>query len=62
MTVTELLEQVKDDMCGKRCKFPGIYKAVNEEKDKFYQQIYSDLIDIELCDSFYCQNCPLNLL
>lgn len=62
MTVTELLEQVKDDMCGKRCKIPGIYKAVNEEKDKFYQQIYSDLIDIELCDSFYCQNCPLNLL
>ena len=62
MTVSEIFEEVKTEMCDKRCKMPFIHKAVNEDKDSFYQQIYGDLIGIELVDSDYCQNCPLNRL
>lgn len=62
MTVTEILEDVKELMCDKRCKMPMIHKVVNEEENTIYKDIYGDLIGIELCDSEYCQNCPLNLL
>ena len=62
MTVSEILEEVKTEMCDKRCKMPGIHRTVNEDKDMFYKDIYGDLIGIELADSDYCQNCPLNKL
>lgn len=62
MTVSEIFEEVKNEMCDKRCKFPGIYKAVNEDRDMFYEQVYEDLIGIELAESDYCRNCPLNRL
>lgn len=62
MTVSEIIEQVKTEICDRRCKMPGIYKIVNEDKDDFYGQMYGDLVGIELADSDYCQNCPLNKL
>jgi len=61
-TVSQIIESVVAEMCDKRCKMPGIHKMVNEEHNPLYLQMYTDLIDIELSDSDYCTNCPLNKL
>ena len=62
MTISQMLEEISNEMCDKRCKFPAIYKVVNDEPDSFEGQMYGDLIGIELCESDYCRNCPLNRL
>ena len=48
MSVTEILEQVKEEICNDYCKWPDTY---NEEAE-----------GCELIDSEHCQNCPLNQL
>ena len=45
-SVTKIIEEVVEDMCGKYCKYPLIW----------------DSRDGELCDSDICANCPLNRL
>ena len=47
-SVTEIIEEVKDDICGNYCKYPDIW---DEEAQ-----------GIELCESDICRNCPLNRL
>ena len=62
MTISQMLEEIASEMCDKRCKYPSIHKKVNKEPDCFEASLYSDLIGIELVDSDFCQNCPLNRL
>lgn len=62
MTISQQLEEIAGEMCDKRCKYPAIHKIVNEEPDGFEAQMYGGLIGIELADSDYCRNCPLNRL
>lgn len=48
-TVSQQIEEVKEQMCNNYCKYPNEY-------DK-------DMHDgVELCDSGICENCPLNRL
>lgn len=47
-TVTQIIEEIKDNMCTNYCKYPMLW---DEEKE-----------GMELCDSEHCQNCPLNRL
>ena len=47
-SITEILEEVKNDICNKYCKWPEEW---DEEKE-----------GIELCESDICANCPLNRL
>lgn len=44
--ITDILNELIDDMCNKYCKYPFEYDP--EEHD-----------GVELCDSEICQNCPL---
>lgn len=48
MTIREQIQAVADEICSTRCKYPDQW---DEEKE-----------GIELCDSEYCKNCPLNEL
>ena len=47
-SITEILEEVKTEICNKYCKFPEEW---DEEKE-----------GCELCESDVCANCPLNRL
>lgn len=49
MKVTEIIEEVSDEMCNNYCKWPAMY--VPEEHD-----------GVDLYDSDICGNCPLNRL
>ena len=46
IAVTDILEQVKADMCDEYCKYPAIYKDMDE--DEFIEKI--------------CGKCPLERL
>lgn len=46
--ISETLEEVKVAICNDYCRYPSEY---DEEKE-----------GVELSDSKYCQNCPLNRL
>lgn len=48
MSVTEMIEKVKEDMCNDYCKYPNEW---DEEEQ-----------GMDLCDSEVCANCPLNNL
>lgn len=48
MSITEQIEEIKDDICEHYCKYPDIWDTEKE--------------GIELVDSEHCQNCPLNRL
>lgn len=48
MTVQEILEEVKDEICVNYCKYPDTW---NEEAE-----------GMDLSESEICQNCPLNRL
>lgn len=47
-TVSEIIEEVKTQMCNDYCRFP---REWDEEKE-----------GMELTESDHCQNCPLNRL
>lgn len=47
-SISQMLEEVKGDMCNKYCKYPDTW---DEEKE-----------GCELIDSDVCDNCPLNKL
>lgn len=47
-TVTEIIEEVKEDICQNYCKWPNLWDEEMEE--------------CELCESSICRNCPLNRL
>ena len=47
-TISEQMEEIKQIMCDKYCKFPYLW---DEEKE-----------GQELCESELCENCPLNRL
>lgn len=47
ITVTDILEQVKESICDNYCKFPERYNE-NEDWDRLYREI--------------CDACPLNRL
>lgn len=44
-TIPEIIEEIKEEICDKYCKYPEIY---DEEAE-----------GIPLCDSEHCRNCPL---
>lgn len=46
--VSELLQEIADEICDKYCKYPEQW---DEEKE-----------GCELCNSDICKNCPLNRL
>ena len=48
MTVTEIIEDVKEHVCRDICKYTDTW---DEEKE-----------GCEICESDYCRNCPLNNL
>ena len=48
MSVTEMIEKVKEDICNDYCKYPNEW---DEEEQ-----------GVELCDSEVCASCPLNNL
>ena len=48
MSITETIEDVKEDICNNYCKYPGTW---DEKKE-----------GCELCESDVCKNCPLNRL
>lgn len=45
MSITEIIEDVKADICNNYCKYPHIFDEESE--------------GCELCESDICQNCPL---
>ena len=45
-TISQIFEEVKEDMCNKYCKYPSEYKP--KEHD-----------GTELFESEMCRNCPL---
>jgi RNase P subunit RPR2 len=45
-TITELLEEIKGQVCDKYCRFPEAYPE--NEQERMYEE--------------KCNNCPLNLL
>lgn len=47
-SITEQIEEIKDDICRNYCKWPDLW---DEEAEQ-----------MELCESKHCQNCPLNRL
>ena len=47
-TLTEQIEEIKDDICNHYCKYPDIW---DEEAE-----------GCELSESDHCRNCPLNRL
>ena len=47
-SVTQILEEVVEEMCNHYCKWPDLW---DEEAE-----------GMELIDSEHCQNCPLNKL
>lgn len=47
-TIVEIIEEVKEDICGEYCKWPGIYEEEME--------------GCELSESSICAGCPLNRL
>lgn len=48
MTISEIIEQVKTEMCRDYCKYTDTYDEEAEE--------------CELCESDICANCPLSRL
>lgn len=51
-TVTEMLDEVANEICSKYCRFPEISRGEVEDLD---------LADDHLYDT-YCTKCPLNKL
>ena len=47
-TVTEQIEEIKDDICNNYCKWPDVWDEEAEGCD--------------LTESDYCRDCPLNRL
>lgn len=47
-SITEQIEEIKDDICSHYCKYPLIW---DEEQE-----------GCELCESDICKECPLNRL
>lgn len=47
-SISEQIEEIKNDICQHYCKYPDIWDEETEE--------------MELIDSDTCQNCPLNRL
>lgn len=47
-SITEQIEEIKEDICNNYCKYPDTW---DEQKE-----------GCELIDSEHCQNCPLNRL
>ena len=47
-SVTQIFEEIKESMCEDYCRYPREYDE--------------EATGVELCDSEYCQNCPLNRL
>ena len=45
-SVVQILQEVVDEMCNKYCKYPDLWDESVE--------------GIELCESDFCKNCPLN--
>lgn len=45
MSMTEIIEDVKADICNNYCKYPHIFDEESE--------------GCELCESYVCRNCPL---
>lgn len=50
-SVTEIIEEIKCEMCDQYCKYPDIYNT-REDSDEEYDKMIA-----EVCDS-----CPLNRL
>lgn len=48
MSLTEILEEVRESMCNDYCRYP---REWDEEAE-----------GVELCESDICANCPLNRL
>ena len=48
MSITEIIEDVKADVCNNYCKYPHIFDEESE--------------GCELCESDICRNCPLGRL
>ena len=48
MSITEIIEDVKADICNNYCKYPHIFDEESE--------------GCELCESDICTNCPLGRL
>lgn len=48
MSITEIIEDVKADICNNYCKYPHIFDEESE--------------GCELCESDICRNCPLGRL
>lgn len=48
MSVSEIIDEVKDDVCEKLCKYQAEW---DEEKE-----------GVDLTDSEFCRNCPLDRL
>ena len=47
-SVTQIIEEVVEEMCNHYCKWPGLW---DEKKE-----------GMELCESDHCKECPLNRL
>ena len=47
-SITEQIEEIKEDICNNYCKYPDTW---DEQKE-----------GCELIDREHCQNCPLNRL
>lgn len=48
MSITEIIDDVKADICNNYCKYPHIFDEESE--------------GCELCESDICTNCPLGRL
>ena len=61
-TITQIFEEITNEMCDNYCKYPGIHRVANDDPESYEAEKYSDLIGIELTDSDYCRYCPLSRL
>lgn len=50
--ITDQLEQIKEDMCDRYCKYTDVINS----KERFSDDTYDEIID-RLCDK-----CPLNFI
>lgn len=51
-SITEQIEEIKEEMCDKYCRYPELTKELTENKDEAF----------ELLTHMYCENCPLGKL
>ena len=57
------LEQIKEEMCDKYCKWPEKYNGTEEVKAWSADEVIMTVIQpIPLSESDICKNCPLNRL